>query len=56
MHEEADEEHTSIGVRLLERFAERDDDLDLVVQCVQDMVDVHYVLYDGIWRRLQAIQ
>ena len=56
VHEEADEEHTSIGVRLLERFAERDDDLDLVVQCVQDMVDVHYVLYDGIWRRLQAIQ
>ena len=56
VHEEADEEHTSIGVRLLERFAERDEDLDLVVQAVQDMVDVHYVLYDGIWRRVQAIR
>lgn len=56
VHEEADEEHTSIGRRLLERFAERDEDLDLVVQTVQDMVDVHYVCYDGIYRRVQAMQ
>lgn len=56
VHEEADEEHTSIGLRLLERFAERDDDLELVVKTVQDMVDVHYVFYDGIYRRVQALQ
>jgi pyrroloquinoline-quinone synthase len=56
VHEEADEEHTSIGLRLLERFAERDEDLELVVQTVQDMVDVHYVFFDGIYKRVQAIQ
>ncbi len=56
VHEEADEEHTSIGLRLLERFAENNEDLELVVKTVQDMVDVHYVFYDGVYKRVQAIQ
>lgn len=55
VHEEADEEHSDIGRRLLEKFAPTDDDLELVVKTVRDMVDVHYVFYDGIYKRVQAI-
>jgi len=56
VHEEADEEHSDIGRQLLEKFAPTDDDLELVVKTVRDMVDMHYCLYDGIYKRLQTIQ
>lgn len=56
VHEEADKEHSDIGRRLLKEFAHTDEDLARVVKAVRDMVDVSYMLYDGIYKRVQSIQ
>lgn len=55
VHEEADEDHSDIGRQLLEKFATTDAELQLVERTVRDMVDMHYVCYDGILRRLEGI-
>lgn len=55
VHDDADKEHSDIGRILLEQFAKTDGDLHAVVQAVRETVDVSYMLYDDIWRRVQAL-
>ena len=56
VHDDADKEHSDIGRVLLEQFAKTDDDLRLVVRTVRDMVDMSYLLYDELYRRVHAIK
>jgi len=56
VHDDADKEHKEIGQELLEQFAKTDEELRLVVRTVRDMVDVSYLLYDDIYRRVQSVK
>lgn len=56
VHDDADKEHSDIGRELLEQFAKTEDDLRLVVRTVRDTVDMSYLLYDDIFRRVQTIK
>ena len=53
VHEEADSEHSDVGRRLLGQFAQTEDDFALVLKIVQEMVDMHYLFYDGIQRHIE---
>ena len=55
VHDDADKEHSDIGRVLLDQFAKSDDDLRLVVRTVRDTVDLSYLFYDDIYRRVQDI-
>ena len=50
---EADSEHSDVGRRLLGQFAQTEEDFALVVKIVQEMVDMHYLFYDGIQRHIE---
>lgn len=52
VHNEADAEHSDIGVRLLGRFAKSGADLERAVKAATEMVLVSQVLFDAIHRRV----
>jgi len=52
VHNEADADHSDIGVRLLGRFAKSEVDLDRAVKAATEMVLVSQVLFDAIHRRV----
>jgi len=55
IHDEADGEHSSVGEELLADFAKTEDDRRLVVKTVRETVEMTFLLYDGILKRLEHI-
>ena len=56
VHDTADDEHSDVGVRLLDKFARTEDDLRLVIETVQAMIDVMHLMYDDIWANMRKIE
>ena len=56
VHDTADEDHSGVGVKLLDRFATTEADLELVIDTVQTTVDVMHLMYDDIWSHMQGIE
>ena len=55
VHDEADEDHSGVGVELLGDFAPTEADRRRVVEVVKEMIDMTFLLYDGIHRRMEAL-
>ena len=53
--EEADSDHAKAGREFLELFAQTNADLALVVRTVREAIDVCWLLYDGIYHRIEGI-
>jgi len=56
VHEVADSDHSSGGLEFLQRFATTDADIDTVVRAVRDTVELSWLMYEDIWRRVQAVK
>ncbi len=56
VHDSADDEHSGVGRRLLERFATTQAELALVVETVETTVDVMHLMYDDIWAHMRRIE
>jgi pyrroloquinoline quinone (PQQ) biosynthesis protein C len=56
VHDTADEDHSGVGVKLLDRFATTQDDFQLVIDTVQTTVDVMHLMYDDIWGHMRNIE
>ena len=56
IHDEADEDHSGVGVELLAAFAKTDDDRKLVIKAAREMIEMTMLLYDGIMKRVNAIK
>ena len=48
VHQEADEDHSSVGTNLLDEFAPTEEDRRLVVRTVEDTLDMFLFMYDDI--------
>jgi len=55
VHDEADEDHSGVGVELLGDFAPTEADRRRVVEVVKETIDMTFLLYDGIHRRMEAM-
>lgn len=55
IHDEADSEHSNVGVELLADFAKTDADRELVVKAAREMIEMTMLLYDGILKRVKAV-
>ena len=55
VHDTADEDHSGVGVKLLEQFAKTQADLQLVIDTVETTVDVMHLMYDDIWAHMQKV-
>lgn len=55
VHDEADKDHSGIGVELLVEFAKTDADRERVIEVVHETIDMTFLLYDGTYKRMQAI-
>ena len=53
VHQEADEDHSSVGVTLLEEFAPTDEDRRLVLRTVEDTLDMFLFMYDDIYAQVR---
>jgi len=56
IHDEADEDHSGVGVELLADFARTDEDRKLVIRTVREMIQMTMLLYDGILKRIQSVK
>jgi len=56
IHDEADEDHSRVGVELLADFAKTDEDRKLVIKATREMVRMTMLLYDGILARMSAVE
>lgn len=52
VHDVADEEHSSIGVELLDEFARTDEDRRLVVKTVEDYLGIEELMYKDIYEKM----
>jgi pyrroloquinoline-quinone synthase len=55
IHDEADGEHSNVGVELLGDFAKTDQDRELVLKTAREMIEMSMLLYDGILARVKAL-
>ena len=55
VHDTADDEHSDVGVKLLDQFATNEAERELVIDTVQTTVDIMHIMYDDIWRNMQKI-
>lgn len=55
IHDEADEDHSSVGEELLADFATTDAERRQVIKTVNETVDMTFLLYDGIYKRMKAL-
>ena len=55
VHDVADEDHSGVGKELLSEFANNDDDRERVLEIVQETVDMTFLLYDGMHKRIAAL-
>lgn len=56
VHISADEEHSDIGRRLLDKFAKSDDDLALVIRTVRNTIGIEELLFDDLYRHLRDFE
>jgi pyrroloquinoline quinone (PQQ) biosynthesis protein C len=56
VHDTADEDHSGVGVKLLDRFATTEAELQLVIDTVRTTVDVMHLMYDDIWGHMRNIE
>jgi len=56
VHEEADKDHSSGALEFLQRFAVTDEDIDTVIRAVRDTVELSWLMYEDIWRCVQAVR
>jgi len=56
VHETADEDHTGIGKELLGEFAKSEDDTQRVLRTVEKTIDMMLLMYDDMYRRVEAVQ
>lgn len=54
VHDVADEDHSGIGKRLLDQFATTADERRRVLTIVKQTVEMTFLMYDGILKRVQA--
>lgn len=55
IHDIADEDHSGIGKRLLEQFATNESERQRVLAIVEQTVEMTFLMYDGIERRVRKI-
>jgi len=55
VHISADEEHSDIGRRLLDKFAKSDAECELVVRTVKDTLGIEDLLQDDLYRHLKSM-
>jgi pyrroloquinoline quinone (PQQ) biosynthesis protein C len=55
VHDKADEDHSSIGKELLDKFAKTEEDLKLVLRTVKNTLAMSKMFDDGLYRRVQAL-
>ena len=55
IHDSADEDHSSIGKELLDKFAKTETDLKLVVSTVRNTLAMSKMFDDGVYWRLQTL-
>jgi pyrroloquinoline quinone (PQQ) biosynthesis protein C len=55
VHDVADGDHSSVGEELLADFAPTEDDRKLVLKTVAETIDMTFLLYDGMYKRMQAL-
>ena len=53
VHQEADDDHSSVGVNLLAEFAPTEADRRLVVRTVEDTLDMFLFMYDDIHEQVK---
>jgi len=53
VHDEADADHSNIGVELLDKFAPTEADRRAVIAAVRTSLNMHYMLYDAVYREMQ---
>jgi len=54
VHDTADEDHSSVGAELLADFAKSDAERQIIVDTVKETIDMTMLLYDGIYKSMQA--
>ncbi len=54
VHDKADEDHSSIGKELLDKFAKTEEDFKLVLRTVKNTLAMSKMFDDGVYRRVQA--
>tara|TARA_A100001037_G_C15038525_1_gene584353 strand:- start:755 stop:1150 length:396 start_codon:yes stop_codon:yes gene_type:complete len=50
IHDSADEEHSDVGVKLLDQYAKTQDDRELVLKTVRQMLEIQQLMYDDIYK------
>ncbi|MPZ35586.1 MAG: hypothetical protein GEV13_32265 [Rhodospirillales bacterium] len=55
VHDVADGDHSSIGEELLADFAPTETDRQIVLETVKETIDMTFLLYDGIHKRMRAL-
>lgn len=56
VHEEADKDHSSGALEFLERFAPTEAEIATVIRAVRDTVEISWLMYEDIWRCVQAVK
>ena len=55
IHDSADEEHSDVGVKLLDQYAKTEEDRRLVLKIVRQMLEIQQLMYDDIYKHAQLI-
>jgi len=55
VHDEADEDHSGVGEELLADFAKTEEQRRRVIEVVKETIAMTFLLYDGIYKRVQAV-
>ncbi len=55
VHDTADEDHSGVGVKLLDQFATVEAERQLVIDTVETTVDIMHLMYDDMWANMQRI-
>ena len=50
IHDSADEEHSDVGVKLLDQYAKTEEDRKLVLKTVRQMLEIQQLMYDDIYK------
>ena len=50
IHDSADEEHSDVGVKLLDQYARTEEDRKLVIKIVRQMLEIQQLMYDDIYK------
>ena len=55
IHDSADEEHSDVGVKLLDKYARTEEDRKLVIKIVRQMLEIQQLMYDDIYKHARKI-